>query len=335
MSFLQGKQDRSVQIFTGAVAGEGIPCKSTTTDPVLTLQLLTLPPVVDLRILGQDFDLSYPELERYIRNALPLISDKALAAIFDAYPVGQYISWDYQGVLPQSKRIADIVGQALVQCNARGFSTASLGQTYNYLFKKVDGKPVFFQTLPNKYQTANNPPDLTPLNWPLLHGGDVAYTFYDNPETVKPGFNIHVAETWQQYLLGFVLESDPNHLNPVVPIPKYGQESLVVQFDQTGANVVVDPRRGPLCDAFWPETWATYGTFPKSGWDGISPGKPGQGPSPGPLPGLPAGPLREAKHKTGKALKYDASGSKKPGAKDLTKEIAQDILLSWEQDELR
>jgi len=143
----------------------------------------------------------------------------------------------------------------------------------------------------------------------------LAYTFYDTPETVKSGFNIDVAEIWQQYLLGFVLESDPNHLSPVVRIPKYGEASLVVQFNQTGANIVKDPYQSSLCDVFWPMIWRTYGTFPKSGKD--------QGPS------------RELKHENSKAPKHDVSGSKKPGPKGLVKEIAQDILLGWEQDELK
>jgi hypothetical protein len=105
------------------------------------------------------------------------------------------------------------------------------------------------------------------LHIPLLHGGDVLYTFYDLPPSPEnPAFNIDVAEQWQLYILGFALESNPNYFNPSTNITKYGDENKVIKFDYKDiASEVSDPFAGIRCDSLWPTVWQEYGEYEPPG----------------------------------------------------------------------
>lgn len=211
--FQEGKQDKDVEVMVGDVAGEGL--------LFVPRKKKTIPPSD-----YQDF-----ELIENIRNALQFMSNSVATAILKLYPEN-----DSKYRL-QTERLADIAGQALVQCNARGIATASDNNTYNYFFKRNDL--------------------LIPL--PLLHGQDVPYTFYDTPETSQ-GVNKAIAENWQKYVMGFVLEGRPNLLNPKTPMNRYGEDAKVIQFDFWNITVeTTDQFKGPRCDESWPEIWAAYG----------------------------------------------------------------------------
>lgn len=93
------------------------------------------------------------------------------------------------------------------------------------------------------------------------------YTFYDLPPSPeKPSFNKDVAEEWQKYLMGFVLESDPNYLRPTTNMSKYGAENKAILFHfEDIAREVQDPFAGALCDAMWPGVWRAYGEYGPGG----------------------------------------------------------------------
>ena len=64
---------------------------------------------------------------------------------------------------------------------------------------------------------------LSPVNGlyvSLLRGQGVPYTFYNNPPT---NLSVEVAERWQKYIMGFLLDSNPNLLKPEANIVKYGK----------------------------------------------------------------------------------------------------------------
>jgi len=96
----------------------------------------------------------------------------------------------------------------LVQCNVRAISTASDNNTFNYVSKEVINKTPYLA---------------------LPYGGDVPYTFYDQPAT-PPTLNQEVAVSWQKYLMGIVLESNPNLLETKTEMHKYGEEAKVIEF---------------------------------------------------------------------------------------------------------
>jgi hypothetical protein len=129
-----------------------------------------------------------------------------------------------------------------VQCNARIFadrgSRTSEHSTFGYSFKGArDGFT------------------------PIFHGQDVPYTFFDQPNSK---INENIAVEWQKYLLGFVIDSDPNLLNPVTKFENYYDNSAygeVLELDVTGGGItgmIDDPFSTDLCDEFWPLIWRIY-----------------------------------------------------------------------------
>ncbi|KAI5782663.1 Carboxylesterase [Geopyxis carbonaria] len=222
-SFKAGAFNSSIKIFNGGVLGEGFPF-------VPIRREATFPPTADF----QDH-----ELKEYIQNALPLINDTKVLEILALYPKTPGYQ-DYLGISRQTERIADLAGQALVQCNSRLISTYYLNDTYNYLFSVVSNK------YPNNI-----------LKLPLLHGGDVNYTFFDDDNAEV---DTAIAHNWQKYLMGFVVQDNPNAYAPKVNMAKYGIAANIVELDLTSkAKLSTDRFKGNKCDVQWPTIWDALG----------------------------------------------------------------------------
>ncbi|KAF4625117.1 hypothetical protein G7Y89_g13052 [Cudoniella acicularis] len=246
--FRQGKQNQSVEIFTGGVGAEGMPFVPIHTAPC---------------IFSADWTVT--ELSNYIKNALPLIDPLTTDDILREYPDEGTACFLFTapGISRRTRRLAKIAGEALVNCNARGISTASGNNTYNYIFSRV------INTELGRI-----------ANISMLHGQDMPYTFY-NKNTSSTDVVPYIAEQWQKYLMGFVLKSDPNFLNTTTKMAKYGSEGNVVQFDwANGTTLVKDSHKGKRCDEFWPRIWDAYGVEERGPEPG-PPGPPGpEGPGP-------------------------------------------------------
>jgi len=136
------------------------------------------------------------------------------------------------GISRQTQRLADLAGQALVQCNAREASPEHLATT-----RTITSSNEQITCTPNNI-----------IKLPILHGRDVPYALFHPPEN-PPTLNEAVAGNWQKYLMEFVLKSNPNLLRPETRLNKYGDGANVIQFDfQNIATETADPFKGPRCD---------------------------------------------------------------------------------------
>lgn len=188
-----------------------------------------MPSYQSLRIHGPRSSLSFPTQIQVARDVLALYPG----------PWKQYL-----GFSPQSERLAEIAGQALVKCNARIFSTG-YNDSYSYMSEYVDTTP------PNNL-----------IRLPLCHGQDCAYTFFDDDP--PKGMDKTIAVNWQNYLMGFVLAGNPDLLDPIREMKTYGEEANVMRFaaavlNRDKARIVPDPLAGVNCDDDWPRIWDGYG----------------------------------------------------------------------------
>lgn len=82
---------------------------------------------------------------------MPLITDQQAKDMLKLYPIGDPIYWgnSYVGITVQTKRVADLAGEALVQCTARAIGKAYNNETYHYYFDRTDGilPPYYFDFL--------------------------------------------------------------------------------------------------------------------------------------------------------------------------------------------
>jgi hypothetical protein len=115
-------------------------------------------------------DWTNDELLQYIQDALILLDDYHAEQILSMYPIGdpEYWGFDkYVGITVQTQRIANLVGEALVQCNVRGISTAYSNNTFNYYFDRVDGNyilyfPIHYLIFHRHLPKQHNPPPRPP-----------------------------------------------------------------------------------------------------------------------------------------------------------------------------
>jgi hypothetical protein len=158
------------------------------------------------------------------------------------------VKYDKFGISFQSRRLFDIAGQALVQCNARIFADKGSRDRKSWNPERT--------TFGYTFKGTTDAFGITPI----FHGQDVPYTFFDEQSpTIKEGLAIE----FQKYMLGFVIASDPNLLKPVTPMEGYYENSekgKIVELDVEGGTTsrVTDPFSTGLCDGFWPYVWSIY-----------------------------------------------------------------------------
>lgn len=83
--------------------------------------------------------------------------------------------------------------------------------------------------------------------WPSLHLGDVAYVFWNGPQTFSP-VNGTVARAIQDYITTFAITGDPNHAG-LPALAEYDGTSLL-RLSREGFDVVADPTDNERC-AYW------------------------------------------------------------------------------------
>ncbi|WYZ37729.1 hypothetical protein EsH8_II_001235 [Colletotrichum jinshuiense] len=165
--------------------------------------------------------------EEYVSSLLKLLLPDASDEVLDylnteLYPAiynGTY-SWE-----TPLERTAATIADAWFICNNRFLNTALDGNAHSYLFDVAQG-------------------------W---HGTDIAYTFFNNGDSVGGvPLNSSVANTLQLYLTNFAKTGDPNGAG--VPfLPKYGDNSTVMSLDR--AVPVIDDAATERC------TWWQKGLY--------------------------------------------------------------------------
>jgi hypothetical protein len=161
----------------------------------------------------------------------------------------------------QSRRLFDIAGQALVQCNARIFADKGSADTGSWNPERT--------TFGYTFKGTTDAFGITPI----FHGQDVPYTFFDEPQQ-SPKINEGIAIEFQKYMLGFVIASDPNLLKPVTPMEGYyenSEDGMILELDVIGdgnTSWITDPFSTGLCDQFWPLIWRHYNSKPiEQSWE--------------------------------------------------------------------
>ena len=88
---------------------------------------------------------------------------------------------------------------------------------------------------------------------PALHGQDIAYTFYNGPNSSQvPSsgiFNQSIAEALQKYIVSFTATGVPSSKNLPV-FPQWGNNKNLLDLNVTGINVVKDDTANSRC-AWW------------------------------------------------------------------------------------
>lgn len=92
---------------------------------------------------------------------------------------------------------------------------------------------------------------------PALHGQDIAYTFYNEPnslsEVARPGSpgspDKSIAEALQNYIVSFTATGVPSSGNSPV-FPQWGKDQNLLDLNVTGINVVKDDTANSRC-AWW------------------------------------------------------------------------------------
>lgn len=131
----------------------------------------------------------------------------------------------------------------MIQCNVRHLSSIGYGNdTYNYLLRVLN----------NNFKS-------NPLGLPAIHSADIPFTFWSGG-TVGDGINALKATNFQKYLMGFVIDGNPNSLSPTMQISKYGEGAQVVNINGVKPmamqkDIFADSR----CDVDWRKLWENYG----------------------------------------------------------------------------
>ena len=88
---------------------------------------------------------------------------------------------------------------------------------------------------------------------PALHGQDIAYTFYNGPNSSEiPGLEIpdqSIAEALQKYIVSFTATGVPSSKNLPV-FPQWGNDKNLLDLDVTGIKIVKDDTANSRC-AWW------------------------------------------------------------------------------------
>lgn len=136
------------------------------------------------------------------------------------------------------------LGQGLIQCNVRHLSTIGYGNdTYNYLLRVL-----------------NNNALSNPLGLPAIHAADIPFTFWSGG-ALGDGINALKATNFQKYIMGFVIDGDPNSFSPTTNMVKYGENAQVMNVNGLDPMAIqVDIFAGDRCDVNWRDLWESYGT---------------------------------------------------------------------------
>lgn len=135
----------------------------------------------------------------------------------------------YDGSQPYKNvqdRLALLIQEAFINCNAHILAQNSQGQSFGYIFDVPPG----------------------------LHGQDIAYSFY-TPGLPAPFVEDKgLATEMQRYLTRFARTGDPNGGAGGVKIPEYSQAGAVLDIKSSGFKVVKDDAANPRCK-WWGENF--------------------------------------------------------------------------------
>ncbi|KAH8895477.1 alpha/beta-hydrolase [Thozetella sp. PMI_491] len=167
---------------------------------------------------------SASDTERLSDTLVPDASDETKSYILDTlYPSSSYPS--------ELLRAGQIATDSTFACSTRYLGTAFGNATYNYLFAIPPGH----------------------------HAGDIPYTFYNGPTAqLDDGFPVNetMAHALQDYLVGFVLEGDPNQspAKEVSDFPLYGGGAQVRALTADGLVTQTDDMANDRC-AWWQQAF--------------------------------------------------------------------------------
>lgn len=194
--------------------------------------------ILSVALLHGDFDPTIPVIsshnsdEGFVYTDPNATNSSALLTYLSLYfpaakpEILEYISTTlypptYDGSEPYTtplQRLDLLISEMMIGCNSRYISTAKGNQTWNYMFSIPPGR----------------------------HGADVAYTFYDEAVIGQGNdavANATVAKMMQRYIMGFVVDGDPNTFEREDcrnVFPMYGNDALVVNFNKTFVDVRED-----------------------------------------------------------------------------------------------
>ncbi|KAF2146992.1 uncharacterized protein K452DRAFT_293488 [Aplosporella prunicola CBS 121167] len=207
---LQGKYDKSVKVMVGHNTNEGLEFTPQVTtdaqaDAFISAALYTAPKAT---------------VEYVTTTLYPHVSNgtNSTSALYTT---------PYQ-------RLALILGEATILCNAYALRTAFKNKTYGYIFGVSPG----------------------------LHGQDVPHTYYDPGSAPSSGdggvaatlpFNVTVAEALQDYITTFAITGQPDSaLDGLPKFTKYGSDASVVGLSQGGISLQKDTAANERCK-WWGE----------------------------------------------------------------------------------
>lgn len=202
LALLSGQFSKNVSIFYSYTQNEG---------------LLFVPPSLQTEA----------DVKPWLRTIYPVIVDEIAEYIQNVlYPPVYSGSYSYLN-LPQ--RIAFIIREMGVSCNAEFLSTAYQGQTYTYRFDVGAS----------------------------LHGSDQVYVSWDGqtPTNATQSFFAPLAQQVQKYFINFIQSGNPNGPG-LPPFPMEGSNSSANLLTPNGFLTQTDPEHNPRC-AWWAKALAS------------------------------------------------------------------------------